>query len=380
MIAPNIAAAIPLMDKTFKFQSASAVETLSTIPNLGIIIGIFLSNVIILKIGQKKTVLVGLVVALFSGLAPVISSNYMIVLCSRLLLGLGIGVFNSLAISMLYDFYKDEELATMLGFQNAAGSLGSSILSFAVSYLLRFGWHATFLIYIICLPVLILFWIIVPDVGEQKKVSRKMSSAKIHTHQRLNFPVILISIITFFLYAFFLVITVKLADLFTVEKIGSPSMASTVLGVFTLVSLLTGLLYGVIYKYLGHKSLPFGLLLMSIGFFMIGSLKAFIPIVFGVIIAGVGFSMTVPTLYTLLGEVAPENSKNLATSTILILTNIGVFMSPILINFFTKFTGNDSPASNMLVCSIGLIVLCLVTSLELIYQQKVNNKEAINKL
>ena len=46
MAAPNIAAAIPLMSKSFTGQSASAIETISTIPNLGIIIGIFISSLL----------------------------------------------------------------------------------------------------------------------------------------------------------------------------------------------------------------------------------------------------------------------------------------------------------------------------------------------
>jgi len=60
MSAPNIAAAIPLMSKTFTGQAASAIETISTIPNLGIIIGIFISNILTNFMGQKKTVMLGL--------------------------------------------------------------------------------------------------------------------------------------------------------------------------------------------------------------------------------------------------------------------------------------------------------------------------------
>jgi len=54
MAAPNIAAAIPLMSKTFTGQSASAIETISTIPNLGIIAGIFISSILVNFLGQKK--------------------------------------------------------------------------------------------------------------------------------------------------------------------------------------------------------------------------------------------------------------------------------------------------------------------------------------
>ncbi|KRM10376.1 hypothetical protein FC15_GL001350 [Lapidilactobacillus concavus DSM 17758] len=156
MIAPNIAAALPLTAKTFSDQSASAVDTLSTIPNLGIILGIVLGNVLATQLGAKRTVLTGLAVALLSGLVPVVSNSYYVVLAARLIFGIAVGTFNSLAISLISDYYRGDELAAMMGYQSAISSLGSSLLSFAVGYLLLFGWHATFLIYVIALPIMIL--------------------------------------------------------------------------------------------------------------------------------------------------------------------------------------------------------------------------------
>lgn len=127
MVAPSIAPAVPLMMQTFSTQSTSAVETLSTIPNLGIILGIFLSSWVALKIGEKKTVMTGLTLALISGFIPVLSSNYTVVLTMRFLFGIGIGLFNSLAISLIAQYYTGDELSTMMGFQNAINALGATL-------------------------------------------------------------------------------------------------------------------------------------------------------------------------------------------------------------------------------------------------------------
>ncbi|GEO65180.1 MFS transporter [Companilactobacillus nantensis] len=364
MAAPNIAAAIPLMSKTFIGQSASAIETISTIPNLGIIAGIFISSILTNLMGQKKTVMLGLSIALVFGITPVFVANYYIVLISRLLLGFGIGLFNSLAISMISDFYEGDELSTMMGFQNAVNSLGSSVLSFLVGYLITFGWHATFWIYAISLPILIIFGMVIPNVKTEVKETTKASK-----HQSINVPIMIISILTFFIYVFFMVVTVKLADLLTYKNIGTASQAATILGGFTMVSMLVGLVYGLIHKFLKNSTLPLGFLVMTIGFLILANANTLTWVTLGVIIIGLGFAVVIPYIYTMINTVAPAGSKNLASSIMLIFTNIGVFLSPTLINYLSGFLGNSQPDTNMKVCSVGFAILFVVSTIVLIYQK-----------
>lgn len=365
MAAPNIAAAIPLMSKTFTGQSASAIETISTIPNLGIIAGIFISSVLVNFLGQKKTVMFGLIVALIFGVTPVFSNNYYVVIISRLLLGVGIGLFNSLAISMISDFYGGDELSTMMGFQSSVSSLGSSILSFLVGYLIAFGWHATFIIYAIALPIMIIFGLVIPNV-ENKSVKHEKS-----VHQKVNLPVILISVMTFFIYAFFMVVTVKLADLLTYKNMGTGSQAATILGVFTLVSMAIGFVYGFIHKLLKQYTLVVGFLLMAVGFAILSKAASIANVTIGVVIVGLGFALVIPFIYTIINTIAPKGSENLASSVMLIFTNVGVFISPTLINYLSGLMGSQQPDMNMRVAAYGFGFLLLIAIFTLIYQKVV---------
>lgn len=365
MAAPNIAAAIPLMSKTFTGQSASAIETISTIPNLGIIAGIFISSILVNFLGQKKTVIFGLIVALIFGITPVFSNNYYVVIISRLLLGVGIGLFNSLAISMISDFYGGDELSTMMGFQSSVSSLGSSILSFLVGYLIAFGWHATFIIYAIALPIMIIFGVVIPNV-ENKSVKHEKS-----VHQKVNLPVILISVMTFFIYAFFMVVTVKLADLLTYKNMGTGSQAATILGVFTLVSMAIGFVYGFIHKLLKQYTLVVGFSLMAVGFAILSRAASIANVTIGVVIVGLGFVLVIPFIYTIINTIAPKGSENLASSVMLIFTNVGVFISPTLINYLSGLMGSQQPDMNMRVAAYGFGFLLLIAIFTLIYQKVV---------
>lgn len=373
MAAPNIAAAIPLMSKTFVGQSDSAIETISTIPNVGIIIGIFLSSILVNYLGQKKTVILGLLIALIFGVTPVFSNNYYLVLSSRLLFGVGIGFFNSLAISMISDFYHGDEMSTMMGFQSSVSSLGSSILSFLVGYLLIFGWHATFWIYAIALPILIIFSLVIPDV----KVEKTSSAQKVH--QKINWEVLLISVLTFFVYVFFMVVTVKLANLLDYKGIGTASQAATILGGFTLVSMLVGFVYGFVHKVLKNLTLIIGFFLMSVGFLVLASASSLTMITVGTVIIGLGFAIVIPFIYTIINTVAPAGSKNLASSIMLIFTNVGVFLSPTLINYLSSLFGSTTPDVNMKVCSYGFAILFVLSGLVYVYQKFVQGVKKVVK-
>jgi MFS family permease len=135
MMAPAIAPALPLMYNAFPGVNKAGVETLSTVPNIGIVIGLLISPFLIKLMGQKATILTGLIVTLLAGTFPMYSSVYTLILISRALLGFGIGLFNSLAVSLIPQFYsKDEdELATMVGYQNVMGAVGAAIAAFLIS-------------------------------------------------------------------------------------------------------------------------------------------------------------------------------------------------------------------------------------------------------
>jgi len=63
----------------------------------------------------------------------------------------------------------------------------------------------------------------------------------------------------------------------------------------------------------------------------------------------------------------------------LIFTNIGVFLSPTLINYLSSFLGNSQPDMNMRVCAFGFAALFVVSNILLIYQKVFQGGKAIVK-
>lgn len=155
--AGAVTSAIPSMSATYATRSLSAVELLTTAPSFMVTIFVLISSFIARKIGQKQTVIIGLVIASICGILPLFSQSYSIVLASRARLGIGFGLINSLAVSMIAAFYHGDERASMIGFQSAFQGFGAALMTFVAGQLVQFGWQYTFLVYAISLPILVCF-------------------------------------------------------------------------------------------------------------------------------------------------------------------------------------------------------------------------------
>lgn len=355
MMAPAIAPALQLMYHAFPGIDKAGVEMLSTIPNIGIVIGLLISPFLIKLMGEKPTTITGLVITLLAGTFPMYATAYTPILISRFLIGAGIGLFNSLAVSLIPQFYSsnEEKLATMVGYQNVMGSLGAALASFLISWLLTISWHAAFAIYFLVIPVLILFILFVPLPSSRQKKADKAKKAK--EKQTINGKVILISVLMFFIFLFYMPMSFKIPALVVQEKLGTVSEVSALTGVLNLVGIPVGASFGFFFKKLHDKIFPLGFALVAIGFFIIALAGNFIMLSIGCLILGIGFGLGVPYMYNWLDWSAPANSVNLATTIVLVLVNVGCAISPMIINAVT-------PSAKM-----GLLISAIFFACFLVY-------------
>ncbi|GAB6885162.1 major facilitator transporter [Streptococcus equinus ATCC 33317] len=356
MIAPQISAALPLMYDAFPGASQSGVETLVTVPNFGIMVGLFISPFLIRILGQKSTVLAGLVITLLAGTFPMYATTFTPILISRFLLGAGIGLFNSLAVSLIPQFYDDneKERATILGFQNVMSSIGAAISSFLVGYLVTISWHAAFVIYFLVIPALILFTLFVPLKKESRQAVQNDSTQK----QSVNGKVILIAVLMFFIFMFYLPMSYKLPNMIIENGIGTSSTAAMVAGFSTLVGIPIGASFGFFFKKLRDKIFPIGFLLVTLGFFLTAISHNLFTLLLSMVISGIGFGFAVPYMYNWLGWAAPQNSVNLATTIVLVMVNVGCFLSPSIMGLLSNFLGTAA-SNTLLISAIGFAFITI---------------------
>ncbi|USR88114.1 MFS transporter [Lactiplantibacillus pentosus] len=99
----------------------------------------------------------GLAIAAISSIIPAFSNSFTLIMVSRAVLGIGIGLANPLAISLIGVFFYGDQRATLMGWRSAIAGVGTAIMTYVAGQLLNINWHAAYWVYLLFIPTLLLF-------------------------------------------------------------------------------------------------------------------------------------------------------------------------------------------------------------------------------
>ncbi|RVU71159.1 MULTISPECIES: MFS transporter [Lactobacillus] len=370
-LAQAVSGVFPLMYKAFPNISKSAIEMLGTIPNFGMIAGLILGPFLIKLTSKKTTIMIGLIGTLICGTFPIYGHSYTLILISRLLYGVFNGFFGALAISIVADYYTGHERATMLGFENALGSIGSGVCSLVLGSLMAFGWHAAFSIYLLPIIAIVLFGLFVPNtkndvVQETVTTTENNSSSK---KAKVPKEVILIAAIQLIFFIILVPMSYKLPQLVVSEGIGTAGDASAVYALFTLVGIPVSMIYGWLHKKLGFGLYVVALISLIVGDIIIATTHSLPVLYIAGVINGFGFGTAVPFANNWVSDAANQNAIDIATTISMLTTNIGVFLSPIIMNAVS----GGSPRLVMFIAAGGFAVLAILVAFIGVWKKKQQN-------
>lgn len=365
--ASAISVALPFMNSDFNDIGMATIESLVTLPSLSMLIFIFLSSFIIEKIGKRKTVILGLTTALIAGCIPAFIDNFLIIYISRFLLGAGIGIYNSLAISLISDYFEGEERQKMIGYQTAFAALGTSLTTFAAGILVNYHWQYAYLVYFISFPVLLLFYFGVP-IKNDKKMDDNELAEKIEGKQSktVNALVIFCCAVMFLMFIFVMTIFTKSGMAVFELDLTNQEFLGTALTIAGLVGAGAGFLYGKIYSRLKSFTPSISGFVIAISFLGLANALNMTLLTVYLSLIMLGFSLMIPYLYGILLPGAPEGSENLAVSLAMISCNLGSFVSPYVIDLLSSVFGNNSSIFVYQLCSVFfLLITCLFLTIAL---------------
>ena len=300
----------------------ASIESLATIPAMMITIFVLLSNGVIKLIGKKNTVLLGLLLIFIFGIVPAFTTNFKVVLISRLLLGAGIGLFNSLSISMISDFFNEEHRGTMIGLRTAFLNIGKALTTFISGYLLIYGIQYTFLVYALALPILIIFLLFVPN---SENVNNKKVSIKFHKET------IVLTLLTFLVGISYMGATIKIPTLLAEKYHYQPDVARNLLTILALSGILSGVIFGILVKRFKNLTLPIMLSFMTVGSVLFALTNNIIIFYIAAIFIGISFVGTMSFNFFYISNKLDNKFINFATSVILVGGNIGVILTPVVL-------------------------------------------------
>ncbi|WP_243674585.1 MFS transporter [Lentilactobacillus kisonensis] len=357
--ANAVAGTIPLMTAKFPTVPLSQIESLTTIPSLSILIFVVLSNPIAKRLGNKATVLLGVLIVLIAGLIPTFVNSFWLILASRFLLGAGVGLFNAMAYSLISTYYEGTQRQTMMGYQGSVNSLGNILMFLVSSFLIGLGWREVYLYYLIAIPVFLLFWWGVPNdrPANENSDQQQTSQPAISLGQLLKGRLMIYALLVLFSMMIAQTVVVKISGLILAAgygKIADGSIALAILGVATMIG---GMLYGQVFKLIHRFILPLGLIIAAIALFALSRSQSLGLTYTLTVIAGLSTSLVGPYLFAGSAEIAGKGNETLASSILIVGINIGVFITPYTLSGLSRLIGSDQPASILAAVSVVLTVI-----------------------
>lgn len=330
---------IPGMAKAFPQQSLMNIELVTTIVSVFVTIFVLVSGAVVKQIDQKQTAVLGLTIAAVSSIVPAFANNFMAILISRAVLGIGIGLANPLAISLIGVFFYGDERAKLMGWRSAIAGIGTACMTFIAGQLLEINWHAAYWVYLLFWPTLILFILFVPDPVksgaikrqemEQKKELAKNAKQGNHAKKDSVGLIISLAVLTFFTLIATMVFAVKLPTYFVQNHIGSATDASNVWSAVNVATVVGGFLFGPCYKKLGKYILPVALILGGIATSLTAVVNSLNMIYVIACISGIAGSLTIPYIFNRISEISSAQKAPFFTSIALVGSNMGSFLSPV---------------------------------------------------
>lgn len=334
--------------------SGAQVELLVSLPAFSVVAMLFLNSFVERWLSERQMIIIGLLVMSTSGLVPLVLQDYPLIFLSRIFFGLGTGMINAKAISIISERYKGNDKTRMLGYRGSAEVVGAAILTFMVGQLLPLGWPAIFSVYGAGYLILFFYILFVPYPKENRqvavKVQKKGNSLSLRPPQwRFS---LMLAVIAGVIICFNSIISLRLPEVIVDARMGTATTAGTVLSIMQLI----GIVAGVSFASLTHLFKKQLLMIMCFGFgislVLIGLSTQLWLLVLATLLAGFTYSTGVTGIFYHLSEKIPTNLLNLATSLVLIGCNLGSALS----SFFLQLVAPLAPTNALLFLLIGALM------------------------
>lgn len=346
---------IPQMKQSLGI-SQSQSELLGTAPSITVIVFILLSSYFAKRIGMKNTIILGLLLAGIGGIIPVFTATFQTVLISRVILGAGLGLYNSLAVTYISSLYSGNTRATLLGIRNSMEALGQTILIFLAGVLVNINWTASFLVYAIAFPVALLFALKVPEIRDENS-----DIPENHIKEKMNPMVFALVLFAILLVMNSIAISVRFASIVTEIK-GVNFNASNYLALMPILGILAGFMFGPINKWIGKGTLYLGIIFFIISNLLIATSNGNMAFLLtGLFLSSITGSWCFPFIFSNLDKVTTKDTINFATSLIFIGCNIGNFIAPISMQLAQLLTRSTNLIAPFFVFAGIFMVVLFVT-------------------
>jgi len=340
-------------------------------PNeVGLLISVFTGPMIVLtlifgmlgdRLERKKIIVPSLFIYGIAGGGCSLARDFNILLILRFFQGVGGSALFPLALSTICDIYSGKERTAALGYNSSINHLGHTIFPAIGGALAMFGWNYPFMLATLAIPIglLVLFSMKSP----KQKIKQGFRGYLITAFSSMkNIQVVGLFIASAFLFiitygAYLTYLPFLLANSFG----ASPFVIGLIILIMYFTSAITSSQLGKLAKIIPEKSLiKIALLLYLPALVFIPSAPDIWVMILPVAILGIVWGISIPTIYAILGELAPEECRAAFISVDEMFVRVGQTLGPILMVLAFSAWGISGVFYAAAIFSIVMLALVVI--------------------
>jgi len=329
----SITPAFPKIEKELNI-SAQQIGLLITVFTLPGIILTPILGVLADRFGRKTILIPALLLFGLAGTSCFFTRHFHLLLIFRLLQGVGAASLGSLNVTLIGDFFEGRERAAAMGYNASVLSIGTASYPAIGGALATIGWYFPFLLPAIALPVAFVALNTLDTYKPSNKQNLKeyLEKAWKSIQDKRVIGIFMLSISTFILlYGTYLTFFPFLLD----SRFSAPPF---VIGIFFSVSSLTtavtsSQLGRLTAKYSSKNMLKVAFIIYAVAFTIIPLVPYLWLLVLPLILFGTAQGLNIPSLQTMLTNLAPVENRAAFMSLNGMVLRIGQTLGPIIMGF-----------------------------------------------
>ncbi len=331
----TITPALGQINAAFPDAGETLVKLIATMHALFIIPFTLISSRLTKYFSKKTIIIPAVCLYIIAGLSGGAANNIIMLLTSRALLGISIGLIMPISTSIVADFFEGREKMSLMGKLGAANTIGGSTSLLIAGMLAGISWRLAFVAYGIAVVTLVLNLLYVPV----QKPAKKEEDVQISP---IPGKIFLLGICMFLLFIINYSIPTNIAIYLETNHLGGSTVSGIVIAVGMLGSAAVGIVLVKIRDLTGRYFIPVQLALVGIGFSLVGFTSNAVLIGMGSLLRGLGFGGIFPQILNHVSDITSGNQTMTGMAIVQSFLFLGQFSSPIVLDAISNLIGNGT--------------------------------------
>ena len=334
------------------------------------------------RVDKKVVMVVGFAIFTLSSVFGIVFENlYWFVVMRQLATGVGWGITNTAALSILADLFTHKgEHGKYVGWYNAAMSVIGALLALVAGNLALSGWQNAYRTYLVAIPVLVMLIVFLPSFPPVSKTSATddevgtdASAAPVAVEPLWWKKLVPLSaqvlVVACCYYVILYMISIYVVD----SGAGDEAFTGMLTSVMTISAAIGSMLFGAAYERFRTAVYLPALFLIGAAFFVLAFMPVAPVIVVTLAVAGFSWPFFFCYFYSHCTAISPANKAGTATSIVAAANGIAVTASSYLLMGSISITGGNS----LIVYPIfGTVLIAVAIVSAIVYIVSSKRKEA----